>query len=95
MPDEASMEKITREWNAFFDDIKSTNNLVDPGNPLGTESKIVRKEGVTDELIKSNGDWVGGYFIIKATDTEAAVRVAQKCPSLKEDYLEVRQIFEM
>ncbi len=95
MPDDATMQNIIQVWNAWYDKIRATGNLVDPGNPLGSESKIIRKDSVTDELIKSNGDWVGGYVIIKATDMDAAVKIAQGCPILETDYLELRQIFEM
>jgi len=57
------------------------------GRPCGGECRLILGGGsgdVTDITIQTDGlsDVVTGFFVIRATDMDAAVEVAKTCPAL-------------
>lgn len=76
-----------RDWLAGIGD-----DVVNPGTPLG-KSRIVSNNGVSDD---GGPNPMNGYSIIKATDMEAALKIAKACPVLNiNGTLEVAELMKM
>ena len=50
---------------------------------------------VTDGPFAEAKEVVGGYWLIQASSKEEAVEWATRCPANEDDFIEVRQVFEM
>ena len=95
-PSQEEMDAVMNEWGKWYEQLKSANALVDPGNPVNRGGKILTKESVQDGMVESNSnEWVGGYVVIQAPDIDGAVRLAQQCPSIDNSSIEVREIHDM
>ena len=76
--EDISPEDFKAEWGAFFEGLGDA--LVDAGNPFNAGGKAVEKSGVT-----AIEKWAStGYSIVKASDIDEAVKMAQDCPVLNE-----------
>ncbi len=56
---------------------------------------MVRKDGgvtVTDGPYAESKEVIGGYFLVEASDYDAAAKLAEDCPHLEFGSIEIRQI---
>lgn len=60
-------------WQAFLDGLGSS--LVDAGNP------VVQHRAVNG---RDTGTMIVGYSVVRASDMDAAVAMAQPCPALRD-----------
>jgi hypothetical protein len=77
------MQARTKKWMDWIGGIASQNKLVDRGNRLFPEGKVLKAEGViTDGPYLETKEFIGGYSIVKAESYEKAIDLAAKCPVL-------------
>jgi hypothetical protein len=61
-------------WQAFLTDVIKPN-VVDPGWPVFEPSVLLGETGAATQL--------GGYSIVTASDVDAVVSMAKRCPTLE------------
>ena len=92
-PDELQRQ-IERYMN-WIEQLRRDGHFV-AGEPLDETGKVLSgRDGntVTDGPFTESKEEVGGYFIIRATDLEAAVRLSKGCPIFRNNgTVEVRPI---
>src|SRR3954471_9323760 len=88
------MQALTKRWMDWIGGIAAQNKLVDRGNRLEMNGKVVRPKNVTtDGPYMEIKETIGGYTIIKANDLAEAAKLAEGCPGLAlGGTVEVRQI---
>lgn len=72
----ADMPSRFAAWMATY-----SENLPDPGGPLGAGS-IVVPDGTSESSVDPVAGSAGGYMIIDADDLDQAVDIARACPGL-------------
>ena len=82
-------------WMDWIDDLVDKNHLVEGGNHLTPEGKVLYGNGVIlDGPFRENKESVLGYILIIADSQNKAVELAQACPILAGEgtSVEVREI---
>ena len=62
-------------WTTFLSEYVEPN-VVDPGYPVRDASRVLGEIGESTQIV--------GYSIVTADDFEAALRIAEQCPTLKQ-----------
>jgi len=91
-PDEMQAHMI--KWTEWMTVISKNDQPV-PDAPLHGGGKIVKNAGklVTDGPFAEGKELVGGYVIVEAEDTDAAVEMSKTCPIFEfNGFIEVREI---
>ena len=70
-------QKVMGEWGRWFEQLGDA--VKEPGAPT-VPGKIVSKDGAFD--IRENP--LKGYTVIKADNLDAAVRLAEQCPGIRD-----------
>lgn len=89
------MQELMQAWMAWVEDLKQKGHLVQTGERLNANGKLVRGKSktVTDGPYAEAKDTIGGYLILQAVDIEQAVQLAKNCPVLEGNgMVEVRPI---
>lgn len=91
------MQNETKRWMNWIGGIAAQNQLMDKGNRLEIEGKVVKKGNlITDGPYAETKESIGGYSIVKANSLEEACEMAKGCPVLSLDgSVEVREISVM
>jgi hypothetical protein len=79
-PDE--FQRQTDRYMSWIEKLRAEGRL-EGGEPLAEIGKVLSgKDGrlITDGPFTELKEEVGGYFIVRATDLEAAVEIAKGCP---------------
>jgi len=77
------MQARTQKWMDWVGGIASQNKLVDRGNRLTHDGKILKSGGIiADGPYLETKEFVGGYSLIKASSYNEAVELAKTCPVL-------------
>ncbi len=91
------IQAMMKPWQDWMGSIAAQNKLVDQGNRLEGDGKVVKPNNVV-----TNGPYVeikeaiGGYTIIKASSLEEATEISKGCPILQiGGNVEVRAIIAM
>lgn len=84
------MQAMYAKWNAWKDKFK--DNIVDWGDKLKSEGKIVSASGVSDGPFVEAKEIVGGFMIVAAESIEAAAAIAQEMPAGPGARLEIREM---
>ncbi len=91
------MQAMMKPWQDWMGSIAAQNKLVDAGNRLESEGRVVK----SDKLV-TNGPYVeikeaiGGYTIIKAKSLDEAAEISKSCPILNMGgNVEVRALISM
>lgn len=75
------MQSMTKQWMDWMGSIAAQNKLVDRGNRLGEEGKVLRPNNVvTDGPYTEIKETLGGYTLVKANSMDEAVELAKGCP---------------
>lgn len=93
-----SRQQSMQAWLEWMRSLEAKGHIKNPGNPLGTEGRVVRGRAktVTDGPFVEIKDLVLGYTVIEAKDIDQAVALASGCPMLAgEGSVEVRPIAPM
>ncbi|GAA4306390.1 YciI family protein [Compostibacter hankyongensis] len=88
------MQALTKRWMDWVGGIAAQNKLVDRGNRLVPDGKVVRPgKVVTDGPYADIKESIGGYTLVKADTLEEAAELAKDCPALTlGGNVEVREI---
>jgi hypothetical protein len=96
-PSPEKLQNIMKEWQNWMGGIAAQNKLVNSGNRLSDDGKVVKPGAVV-----TNGPYVeikeaiGGYIIISAESMEEAAEISKGCPILTiGGNVEVRTIIPM
>jgi hypothetical protein len=96
-PSPEQMQAMMKPWQDWMGSLAAQNKLVDRGNRLNPEGKVVKPGNtVTDGPYVELKEVLGGYTIIKANSLDEATELAKDCPILKVGgTVEVRAILPM
>ncbi|HLK30896.1 MAG TPA: YciI family protein [Puia sp.] len=91
------MQATMKRWMDWIGGIAAQNKLVDRGNRLNRDGKVVKVNNIiTDGPYTEIKESIGGYTIVKTTSIEDAVEIAKGCPVLSMGgNVEVREIDAM
>jgi len=96
-PSPELLQNMMKDWQNWMGTIAARNQLVNSGNRLSDEGKVVKPGSVI-----TNGPYVeikeaiGGYIIIRATSIDEAAEISKGCPILTiGGNVEVRTIIPM
>jgi hypothetical protein len=82
-PSPEQMKLYMKQWEKWINDIASQNKLVEGGNHLSTEGRVIRpKNVITTGPYVVNKESVAGYIIILAKNFDEAIKIAKDCPIL-------------
>jgi len=87
-----------QKWMDWFKGLAAQDKLVDRGQPLEPETKVVQagSKTVVDGPFAEAKDIVGGFSIVKAADHAEAAELAKGCPALERGgHVEVRPVMEL
>ncbi len=90
-------QAMMKRWMEWLEGIAAQNKLIDKGNRLYNNGKIVKGDGiVTNGPYMEIKESIGGYSLIKAESYDEAVEFAKGCPVLfAGGNVEVREIDPM
>jgi hypothetical protein len=90
-PDE--MQRQMEKWGAWIGQAMQQGWMLDPGDALQREGKVVGPKVVTDGPFVEAKEVVGGFSIVQADSMDAAAKLAKGCPGLQTGgTVEVRQL---
>jgi len=92
------VQQSMQAWLEWMRGLQAKGHIKNPGNPLGTDGRVVRGKAktVTDGPFVEIKDLVLGYTVIEAADIDQAVELASGCPMLAGDgSVEVRPVAAM
>src|SRR4051794_30588264 len=80
-PDE--IQQHMQKWGAWIGQALQQGWMVDPGDALTQEGKVVNaRKVVTDGPFVESKECIGGYSIVQAETIDAAAELAKGCPGL-------------
>lgn len=93
-PSPEDLQNAMKMWQNWLGGIAAQNKLVDRGNRLASEGKVLQAgDRITDGPYAEIKESLGGYTIIRADSLDEAAELAKGCPvTLIGGNVEVRQI---
>ena len=90
-------QQIMQKWMAWLKSLADRGHMIDRGQPLEREGKIVAADRtVTDGPFAEAKDVVGGFSLIRARDVAEAAELAKGCPALERGgRVEVRPVMKL
>jgi hypothetical protein len=76
------MQQHLQKWEKWIGEGMRKGWMVDPGDGLTAEGKVVSAKAVTDGPFVESKEIVGGFSIIQADTIDAAAQLAKGCPGL-------------
>src|SRR5579864_6467532 len=91
------VQKIMQKWVNWFKDMSAKGQVVNRGEPLEAQGKIVKNgKTVTDAPFAEAKDVIGGFSLISAKDLNEAAEIAKGCPILERGgQVEVRPVMQL
>jgi hypothetical protein len=88
------MQQFMQKWMAWIQEGFAKGWMVDPGDALLPDSKVVNaKKVVTDGPFAESKEMVGGYTVVKAESLAEAAELTKGCPIfMTGGQVEVRQM---
>ena len=89
------MQQIMEAWNGWIGKGFEEGWMVDAGDALMAEGKVVNEEKVvSDGPFMESKELVGGYSIIQCEDLAAASEIAKSCPAAESPggSIEIREL---
>jgi hypothetical protein len=74
--------KHLEAWSAWIGDALKKGWMLEPGDALTLEGRVVKAKVVTDGPFVESKEIVGGYSIVQADTIDAAAKLAKGCPGL-------------
>ena len=79
----AERERMMQKWRDWLREGSQQGWLLDPGDKLKTERRIVNAaKVVTDGPFAESKEVIGGFSIVQAENVDAAAELAKGCPAL-------------
>lgn len=96
-PSPEQLQGMMKNWQDWMGGIAAQNKLVDPGNRLTGDGKVVRPgQMITNGPYVEIKEAIGGYIVVSAASLEEAAEISKGCPVLLiNGNVEVRQIIPM
>lgn len=96
-PSPEQLQSMMKPWQDWMGSLGAQNKLVDAGNRLASEGKVVKpKNVVTNGPYVEIKEAIGGYIVIRAASLEEAAEISKGCPVLTiGGNVEVRAIVPM
>ena len=94
-PTPEQMSVYMEQWRHWTEDIAAQGKLSEGGNHLSSEGRVIRPGNqINNGPYTEKRESVAGYIIIKATDFDDAVAIANECPILQGEgtSVEVRKV---
>jgi hypothetical protein len=90
------VQKLVPKWQAWITKGMEEGWLVDRGNGLTQECRVVdTKKVVTDGPFVETKEIVGGFSVVQAETIDAAAELAKECPYLLSGgHVEVRALWD-
>ncbi len=83
-PSPEQMQAMMKPWQDWMGSLAAQNKLVNSGNRLSSEGKVVKPgKVVTDGPYVETKEAIGGYIIIRAESMEEAAELSKDCPILQ------------
>lgn len=76
------MQQHNQKWLEWITEALKQGWMLEPGDALAPEGRVVRTKVVTDGPFVESKEIVGGYSIVQAESVEAAAKLARGCPGL-------------
>ncbi len=91
------MQNMMRPWQDWMGSLAAQNKLVDSGNRLDTEGRVVRPGRlVTNGPYVEIKEAIGGYIVIRAASLDEAAELSKDCPILAVNgSVEIRALIPM
>jgi len=71
------MQQVMQKWGAWIGEAMQKGWMVDPGDGLLPEGRVVR-----GKVVNESKEIVGGYSVVEAPTIDAAAELAKGCPAL-------------
>jgi len=96
---EADAARHYEEYREFTEAIRASGHLVDCNRllPPATATTLRVRDGrvsTTDGPFAETREVFGGYYLIDASDRQAALEIAARIPGVRKGCVEVRQVAE-
>jgi hypothetical protein len=79
----AERERMMQKWRDWLGEGRQQGWLLDPGDKLKAERRIVNSaKVVTDGPFAESKEVIGGFSIVQAETVDAAAELAKSCPAL-------------
>jgi hypothetical protein len=76
------MQQHNQKWGEWIGAAMQQGWMVEPGDALTPEGRVVKAKVVTDGPFVESKEIVGGYSVVQADTVEAAAKLAGGCPGL-------------
>jgi hypothetical protein len=76
------MQQQMQKWEKWIGEGMQKGWMLDPGDGLTQEGRVVHAKVVTDGPFVESKEIVGGFSIVQADTLEAAAQLAKGCPGL-------------
>ena len=88
------MQARMAAWEKWVNGIIAKNILVNRGNRLSKESRVIRdKKLITKGPYVELSEIIGGYIIIRAASIDEAAEIVKQAPIVGKGTIEVRGIY--
>ena len=96
-PSPEHLQNMMKDWQNWMGSIAARNKLVNSGNRLSEEGKVVKPGSlITNGPYVELKEAIGGYIIIRAESMDEAAEISKGCPILTiGGNVEVRTIIPM
>jgi hypothetical protein len=78
----AESQQHMRKWEKWIAEGMQTGWMLDPGDGLTPETRVVNAKVITDGPFVESKEIVGGFSIVQADTIDAAAKLAKGCPGL-------------
>jgi hypothetical protein len=94
------VERALGAYTAYTEALKKSGNLVDSHRlqPTAAATTVRITDGKTQVLdgpYAETKEQLGGYYLIEATDLDAAISWAARCPGASHGAVEIRPVLEI
>jgi hypothetical protein len=76
------MQQHLKKWEKWIGEAMQKGWMLDPGDALTPEGRVVGAKVVTDGPFVESKEVVGGFSIIQADTIDAAAQLAKGCPGV-------------
>jgi hypothetical protein len=77
------MQQSMQKWGTWISEGMQKGWMLDPGDGLTEEGRVVKGKVVTDGPFVESKEIVGGFSIVEANTVDAAAELAKGCPGLQ------------
>jgi hypothetical protein len=78
----AERQQQMQKWEKWIRDAMQKGWMLDPGDALTPEGRVVSGKAVTDGPFAETKEVVGGFSVVEADSIDAAAKLATDCPGV-------------